>query len=237
MGSAVSWLRSFGVSMAIHALAAAAVCDRVLPVPSDARLRALVPVRLVWREPAPGPPAAAAPLPVAAVAPPSPPERASPPEPPLRVKADRLRRPTQRREPRAVATPAVPDAGSSAAGAATARPAPPADATAGGGGGGGAGDGPVALASVARPPEILERVVPEYPARARALELEGQVVLEVVLDREGRPEPAIRVLRSRPPFDAAAVAAVRRWRFRPARDADGNAVRVLIEIPVRFELR
>ncbi|MCC7540700.1 MAG: energy transducer TonB, partial [Deltaproteobacteria bacterium] len=86
-------------------------------------------------------------------------------------------------------------------------------------------------------PELVERVLPEYPARARALELEGQVVLEVVVDREGRPEPAIRVLRSQPPFDGAAVAAVRRWRFRPARDAEGHPVRVLMEVPVRFELR
>ena len=38
-------------------------------------------------------------------------------------------------------------------------------------------------------------------------------------------------------LDAAAVAAVRQWRFRPARSADGTPVRVRMEIPVRFVLR
>jgi protein TonB len=99
------------------------------------------------------------------------------------------------------------------------------------------GEAALPLAAVAHPPELVERMLPEYPARARALELEGQVVLEVVLDREGRPEPGIRVLRSQPAFDDSALAAVRRWRFRPARDAAGRPVRVLMEIPVRFELR
>jgi protein TonB len=102
---------------------------------------------------------------------------------------------------------------------------------------GGLGGAPVPLRAVASPPELLERVVPEYPARARALEIEGQVVLEVVLDRTGRPEPDIRIVRSVALLDAAAVAAVRRWRFRPARDATGRPVRVVMEVPVRFVLR
>jgi len=102
---------------------------------------------------------------------------------------------------------------------------------------GGLGDAPLRLSSVATPPELVERIVPEYPARARALEIEGQVLLEVVLDRNGRPEAGIRVLRSVAMLDAAAVAAVRQWRFRPARAAEGHAVRVIMEVPVRFVLR
>jgi protein TonB len=79
--------------------------------------------------------------------------------------------------------------------------------------------------------------MPEYPARARHLEIEGQVVLEIVVDREGRPEPDVRTVRSIALLDAAAVAAVRRWRFRPARDAGGRPVRVVLQVPLRFELR
>jgi protein TonB len=45
------------------------------------------------------------------------------------------------------------------------------------------------------------------------------------------------VLKSVAPLDAAAIAAVRQWRFRPARDADGRPVRVIMEVPVRFVLR
>lgn len=102
---------------------------------------------------------------------------------------------------------------------------------------GGLGEAPLALGAVARPPELVERVTPEYPARARALEVEGQVVLEMVIDRDGRPEADVRVIRSVPMLDAAALAAVRQWRFRPARDVEGRAVRVIMQVPVRFELR
>jgi protein TonB len=63
------------------------------------------------------------------------------------------------------------------------------------------------------------------------------VLLEVVLDRSGRPEEDIRVLKSVALLDAAAIAAVRQWRFRPARDAGGHPVRVVMEVPVRFVLR
>jgi periplasmic protein TonB len=102
---------------------------------------------------------------------------------------------------------------------------------------GGLGDAPLSLRDVAAPPEIVDRVLPEYPARARTMKIEGQVLLEVVLDRTGRVEDSIRVSRSVPMLDAAAIAAVRQWRFRPARSHDGSPVRVLMEIPVRFVLR
>ena len=69
------------------------------------------------------------------------------------------------------------------------------------------------------------------------MQIEGQVALEVVIDRDGRVEEAVRVTRSIPALDAAAIAAVRRWRFRPAHDHDGRTVRVIMEIPVRFVLR
>jgi protein TonB len=93
------------------------------------------------------------------------------------------------------------------------------------------------VGSVASPPELITRVMPEYPGRARDLEIEGQVVLEVVLDRAGNPERDVKVLRSIALLDAAAIAAVRQWRFRPGRDAEGRPVRVVMEVPVRFELR
>jgi protein TonB len=106
-----------------------------------------------------------------------------------------------------------------------------------GGAVGGLGDAPLSLRDVAAPPELVTRVVPEYPSQARARQIEGQVVLEVTLDRNGRVEDGVRVTRSVPALDAAAIAAVRQWRFRPARGRDGRPVRVLMEIPVRFVLR
>jgi protein TonB len=102
---------------------------------------------------------------------------------------------------------------------------------------GGLGTQPLTLRDVASPPEIVTRVVPDYPPLARQRGVEGQVVLEAILDRDGRIEDRVRVIRSIPLLDDAAVAAVKAWRFRPARDPDGRSVRVIMEIPVRFVLR
>jgi len=102
---------------------------------------------------------------------------------------------------------------------------------------GGQGDEVLGAAVVAQPPVIVARAVPVYPAEARAQRLEGQVLLQVVIDREGRVEDSVVVLHSAPPFDDAAIAALRQWRFTPGRDHNNRTVRVRIEIPMRFQLR
>lgn len=61
--------------------------------------------------------------------------------------------------------------------------------------------------------------VPQYPIQARA---GGVVVVEVRLDRSGSIAET-KVVRSAPPFDDAALNAVRQWSFRPARHANRPA--------------
>ena len=102
---------------------------------------------------------------------------------------------------------------------------------------GGHGDAPLPADRVEHPPILVSRVLPVYPAMARARSIEGRVLLRAVIDREGRVEEAITVVESAPTFDAAAVAALRKWRFEPGRDRDGKTVRVLVEVPIRFQLR
>ena len=215
------------------------------------------PARLVWVEPAPaalGVPGGSASVPAdpaPIVAPPqgpaaeSPSKRAAVQEPakplpkPPRLARTGSAKAVARAKPAVPARPAPPVVAPSAATETAPAAGTPAGAARGTAGGatGGLGDTVVPVASVATPPELIDRVVPAYPPRARELEIEGKVVLEVVLDRRGRPEPDIEVLESVKQLDAAAIAAVRQWRFRPARDADGNPVRVVMEIPVRFVLR
>jgi protein TonB len=85
---------------------------------------------------------------------------------------------------------------------------------------------------------LIGREVPNYPVDARRREVEGVVLLEAIVDREGRVEPnSVRVLESVSLLDGAAVEAVKRWRFRPGRDHSGATVRVILEIPIRFALR
>lgn len=86
-----------------------------------------------------------------------------------------------------------------------------------------------------RPPEVLSAVPPVYPAALRRAGVEGRVVLLVVVDEQGRVEEA-RVERStRPEFEAPALEAIRKWRFRPGMK-DGQPVRTFLRQPIRFSV-
>jgi len=102
---------------------------------------------------------------------------------------------------------------------------------------GGQGDAPIPGDQVEHPPVPTARVLPVYPPAARARNLEGRVVLRAVVDRDGRVEQAITVVESIPMLDSAAIDALRQWRFTPGQDRDGHSVRVLIDLPIRFQLR
>ena len=80
---------------------------------------------------------------------------------------------------------------------------------------------------------LQDRVV--YPPDARAESVEGQVVVQFIVDETGAVE-APRVLRS--PDDRlseAALAAVNGSRFTPGRE-DGRAVKTRFAVPIRFRL-
>lgn len=87
-----------------------------------------------------------------------------------------------------------------------------------------------------KPPQVLTRLDPYYPPSARRTGTEGQVLVRVLVDENGRVENA-DVIRSEPAgvFDAAALKAIRGWRFSPAQRA-GQPVAVRIDIPISFRL-
>jgi TonB family protein len=63
-------------------------------------------------------------------------------------------------------------------------------------------------------PKIFKRVAPDYPPGALAAGIEGTVIIEAQVQRDGRVGN-VAVLRSVPGLDEAAVAAVRQWVFSP----------------------
>jgi protein TonB len=77
---------------------------------------------------------------------------------------------------------------------------------------------------------------PAYPSMARKLGLEGTVKLRILVNQEGVPEQS-RVLDSSGTevLDAAALEAVRRWRFVPAREGKVTVAH-WVDIPVTFKL-
>jgi protein TonB len=106
----------------------------------------------------------------------------------------------------------------------------------GAGSGGGFGGGAYRLGSGVTPPTVLKQVTPKYTADAMRQRIQGVVVLEVVISRDGVPT-AIRVTRSLDPgLDGEAIAAAREWRFTPGRIGD-MPVDVLVTILLDFNVR
>ena len=70
---------------------------------------------------------------------------------------------------------------------------------------------------------------PLFPPRARDA---GLVMIETTIDTGGQPT-ANKILRSSPAFDEAALAALRQWRFRPAR-VGGSSTPTLAYVIVGF---
>lgn len=86
-----------------------------------------------------------------------------------------------------------------------------------------------------REPKKIVDVTPVYPALARAGQIQGVVILEAVINVRGEVE-RLRVIRSAPLLDEAAIEAVRRWRYTPTL-LNGVPVPVLLTITVHFTLR
>ena len=78
------------------------------------------------------------------------------------------------------------------------------------------------------------QVPPKYTEDALLRKIQGTVVLELVVTKEGRPAD-VRVRRSLDPggLDERAVAAVNDWRFEPGRLA-GRPVDVLVTVYLDF---
>jgi protein TonB len=94
--------------------------------------------------------------------------------------------------------------------------------------------GPVRIGGQIKEPSLVHRVEPEYPALALARQMEGVVILEAIVDEEGRVD-SVRVLRSPGVFDKAALDAVRQWRYSPVM-LNGRPEKFILTVVVSFRL-
>jgi len=101
-----------------------------------------------------------------------------------------------------------------------------------------------AIPETSVPPPLREAVplyrrnpAPEYPEPARRRGYEGTVMLDLLVNREGRVSD-VRLSRSCgfPVLDRAAVAAVKGWFFEPATKGT-EPVEMWVKVPIRFELK
>ena len=87
------------------------------------------------------------------------------------------------------------------------------------------------------PPVPLTPIRPKYPEIAQEAGIEGTVFIQAFIDKQGRViETTIIKGIPNTGLDEAAIKAIRKTRFRPARQRE-RAVGVWISIPVNFKLK
>jgi periplasmic protein TonB len=102
--------------------------------------------------------------------------------------------------------------------------------------GGGTGGGPFRPGSGIAPPSLLREVKPDYTEEARRRGIRGEVVMEIVVRRDGTVGE-VRVLQGLGyGLDERAITAVKQWKFSPA-SRHGTPVDVMVEVAMEFRLR
>ncbi|HYX69649.1 MAG TPA: energy transducer TonB [Terriglobales bacterium] len=81
---------------------------------------------------------------------------------------------------------------------------------------------------------LVSRVEPQYPAMAKTARVQGQVLLQAVISKQGNIEN-LRVVSGHPMLIQSAIDAVKQWRYKPYL-LNGEPVEVETEILVDFKL-
>lgn len=83
------------------------------------------------------------------------------------------------------------------------------------------------------PPVPVRTVQPDYPDQLRRDGVTGIVVVKCVIDEQGNvTDPEVEKSTNNG-FDQAALTAVKKWKFKPARQ-DGAPVAKKVSIPIKF---
>lgn len=93
---------------------------------------------------------------------------------------------------------------------------------------------PLRIGGSIKEPRKLKNVSPEYPSIAKQARVQGVVILECNIGAQGKVTE-VKVLRSIPLLDNAALTAVRQWEYEPTL-LNGTPVPVVMTVTVNFKL-
>lgn len=92
---------------------------------------------------------------------------------------------------------------------------------------------PGVFAQTKEPPVPVRTVAPDYPEELRRDGVSGVVTVKCIIDEKGNvTEPEVEKS-SNGAFDKPALAALKKWKFKPAKQ-DGAPVSVKVSIPIKF---
>jgi TonB family protein len=84
-------------------------------------------------------------------------------------------------------------------------------------------------------PTLIKRVDPVYPEAARKAGIQGIVLLEATTDEQGNVAK-VRILKSVPELDQAAVDSLKQWKYEPM-IVEGKAKGVVFTVTIKFALK
>jgi TonB family protein len=100
-----------------------------------------------------------------------------------------------------------------------------------------AGDWMPASATSRRPAWIVGMLTDDdYPKDLKSKNIEGRVVVDVLIDQTGAVKSVTLVQGSETEFNQVALERLRQSRFTPGYDHEGNAVAVRLRMPLSFKL-
>jgi TonB family protein len=94
---------------------------------------------------------------------------------------------------------------------------------------------PVRVGGNIREPKKIKHVDPVYPQIAATAQVNGYVIIEAIIGKDGAVRDA-RVVKSHPLLDDAALEAVRQWVYSPT-ELNGAPIEVVMTVTVMFSLK
>jgi TonB family protein len=98
-----------------------------------------------------------------------------------------------------------------------------------------ANDVPLPVGGEVKAPVVIQRVNPLYPRTALAMHLNGNVVVECIIDKTGHIRDAHVVSSSSPLFNQSAIDAVLQWQFMPG-SLHGRSIDTIFDLNVTFRV-
>jgi periplasmic protein TonB len=96
-------------------------------------------------------------------------------------------------------------------------------------------DVPMRIIGEVKPPVVINRVTPVYPRPAIAIRLNGSVIVECIIDKNGRVREAHVISSTSTLFNQSAIDAVQQWQFTPG-SLHGRAIDTIFDLTVTFRV-
>jgi protein TonB len=92
---------------------------------------------------------------------------------------------------------------------------------------------PAVAQSKVEPPVPVRTSAPEYPDELRREGVSGLVMVKCQIDAQGNVTSTEVEKSSNAAFEKPAMAAVKKWKFKPAKQ-DGAPIEIKVSIPIKF---